>query len=330
MQYRGNCDILLLSMWFFMERIGLQNKDRTERGFDMEVELKTVSFGGYDRKAVETFITEMQEDYEKQIAQLKETTVKLGETVDSLRKMREVNMNESKATVDNLRTTNTDLQEEVDTLRARLQHFEERDADYQAKYESVSKVALDAQLRADKLVRDTEAECELKMAQTQSEIDRMVNETNVQCESQREETENACAKLTSETEEACRNMKESTERECAGLRSSTEYDCANKKLATDTYCDNLRTSTEEAMSTLRAETEADCDAMRAQAQEECDEMKAKTRDEVYMTRSQVKRECKTIGEFVSQLMESLDKVTEAAKETKEMTDNAFGDLHSEE
>ena len=181
-------------------------KDRTERGFDMEVELKTVSFGGYDRKAVETFITEMQEDYEKQIAQLKETTVKLGETVDSLRKMREVNMNESKATVDNLRTTNTDLQEEVDTLRARLQHFEERDADYQAKYESVSKVALDAQLRADKLVRDTEAECELKMAQTQSEIDRMVNETNVQCESQREETENQQAAARQDTRETARQV----------------------------------------------------------------------------------------------------------------------------
>ena len=296
----------------------------------MEVELKTVSFGGYDRKAVETFITEMQEDYENQIAQLKETTVKLGETVDSLRKMREVNMNESKATVDNLRTTNSDLQEEVDTLRARLQHFEERDADYQAKYESVSKVALDAQLRADKLVRDTEAECSLKQSQTQAEVEKLLKETNESCEAQKEETESACADLTSKTEESCRNLRETTERECMELRSSTEYDCANRKQETETYCVNLRSSTEDAMATLRAETEADCEAMKAQAEKECEDLKAKTRDEVYMTRSQVKRECRTIGEFVNQLMESLDKVTEAAKETKEMTDNAFGDLHSEE
>ena len=70
----------------------------------MDFELKTVSFGGYDKKAVETYITEMQEDYEKQITQLKETAAKLGETVDSLRKMREVNMSESKSTVDTLKS----------------------------------------------------------------------------------------------------------------------------------------------------------------------------------------------------------------------------------
>ena len=283
--------------------------------FKMEVELKTVSFGGYDRKAVETFITEMQEDYENQIAQLKETTVKLGETVDSLRKMREANMNESKATVDNLRSSNTELQDEVDVLRAKLANYEEKEADYQAKYESVSKVALDAQMRADKLVRDTEAECEMKKAQTEAETERLLSETTEQCEKQRSDTEEEGASLTRATEEACQEKRETTERECERQKSSTDYDCATLKLNTETYCDNLRKTTEE-----------ECQAMRAAAEAECDDMKAKTREEVHTTRSQVKKECESISGLVSLLMESVEKVSDAVKETKELTDSAFGDI----
>ena len=177
-----------------------------ERGTEMELELKTQSFGGYDKKAVENYIAEMQEDYEGQIAQLKETTQKLGETVDSLRKMREVNMNESKTTVENLKNTNTDLQEEVETLREKLAGFEEKQADYQAKYESVSKVALDAQMRADKLVRDTEAACEQKMAETTAEAAKLKAETSQWCEAQRAETTQWCESQRSETEAACARL----------------------------------------------------------------------------------------------------------------------------
>ena len=75
----------------------------------MDLELKTVSFGGYDKKSVEAYIAEMKNDYEGQIAELKGAAGKLSETVDSLRKMREVNMNESKSTVDNLKQVNNDL-----------------------------------------------------------------------------------------------------------------------------------------------------------------------------------------------------------------------------
>ena len=283
----------------------------------MEFELKTVSFGGYDKKAVETYITEMQEDYEKQITQLKETAAKLGETVDSLRKMREVNMSESKSTVDSLKTANADLQEEVETLRAKLADYEANEADYKAKYESVSKVALDAQLRADKQVRETEAECEKQKAEVAAELERMMNETRSQCDEQKAATEAECARMKEETTASCTELRETTKAECERQRSTTSYDCANEKLNTETYCENLKNT-----------TESECAKMKADAEAECEALKQKTREEVFTTRSQVKRECESIGEFVSQLQLSVEKVADAIKDTKELTDSAFGDLKS--
>ncbi|MBR0147461.1 MAG: hypothetical protein IJM25_12480 [Eubacterium sp.] len=284
----------------------------------MDFELKTVSFGGYDKKAVETYITEMQEDYEKQISQLKETTVKLGETVDSLRKMREVNMSESKDTVDKLKTANTDLQDELEMLRARLADFEANEADYKAKYESVSKVALDAQMRADKMVRDTNAECEKQKAEVAAELERMMNETRTQCDEEKATTEAECTRLMEETRTSCQELKERTEAECERQKSTTSYDCANQKLSMETYCENLKST-----------TESECEKMKTETETECETLKQKTREEVYTTRSQVKRECESISEFVSQLQLSVEKVQDAIKETKDLTDGAFGDLKTQ-
>ena len=284
----------------------------------MDFELKTVSFGGYDKKAVETYITEMQEDYEKQISQLKETTVKLGETVDSLRKMREVNMSESKDTVDKLKTANTDLQDELEMLRATLADFEANEADYQAKYESVSKVALDAQMRADKMVRDTNAECEKQKAEVAAELERMMNETRTQCDEEKATTEAECTRLMEETRTSCQELKERTEAECERQKSTTSYDCANQKLSMETYCENLKST-----------TESECEKMKTETETECEALKQKTREEVYTTRSQVKRECESISEFVSQLQLSVEKVQDAIKETKDLTDGAFGDLKTQ-
>ena len=298
-----------------------------ERGYIMDFELKTVSFGGYDKKAVENYIEEMQTDYEKQIAQLKETTAKLGETVDSLRKMREVNMNESKDTVDKLKVANTDLQDELDTMRAKLADYEANEEDYRAKYESVSKVALDAQMRADRMVRDTERECEEKRNEVAAELEKMMEETRSQCDELKATTEAECARMTEETTSSCNELKATTEAECERQRSTTSYDCANEKLTTETYCDNLRSTTESECATLRATTEAECEKMKADAETECDELKQKTREEVYTTRTQVKRECESISEFVTQLQESVENVVAAVKKTKDMTDGAFGDLN---
>ena len=302
-------------------------RDRIGKGVsEMEFELKTVSFGGYDKKAVETYITEMQEDYEKQITQLKETAAKLGETVDSLRKMREVNMSESKSTVDTLKTANADLQGELETLRAKLADYEANEAEYKTKYESISKVALDAQIRADRQIRETEEECRKQKEEVAAELERMMNETRTQCDEQKASTEAECTRLTQETTASCKEMRETTEAECERQKSTTSYDCANQKLNTETYCENLKNTTEAECARMNADTEAACENMRAEAEAECEAMKQKAREEVYTTRSQVKRECESISEFISQLQVSVEKAAAAIKDTKELTDGAFGDL----
>ena len=53
------------------------------------LKLQTVSFGGYDKKATETFILEEQKKYEDEINQLKADAEKLSEAVKGLQQMRE-------------------------------------------------------------------------------------------------------------------------------------------------------------------------------------------------------------------------------------------------
>ena len=78
----------------------------------MDVQLKTASFGGYDKKTVETYIEDMNKTHEKEVADLKANVLKLSETVKNLHTMREVNLNESSSTIDNLKKVNDDLQVE--------------------------------------------------------------------------------------------------------------------------------------------------------------------------------------------------------------------------
>ena len=69
----------------------------------MDLDIKTVSFGGYDKKATETYIMEQQKHYEGEISNLKEDATKLSEAVKGLQQMREANMSESKSTIHSLR-----------------------------------------------------------------------------------------------------------------------------------------------------------------------------------------------------------------------------------
>ena len=83
----------------------------------MDVTLKTTSFGGYDKKAVENYIDELTAEHEKEVADLKANVLKLSETVKNLHTMREVNLNESSSTIENLKKVNDELQVEVTQLR---------------------------------------------------------------------------------------------------------------------------------------------------------------------------------------------------------------------
>ena len=78
----------------------------------MDAQFKTVSFGGYDKKAVDLYVEEMTAEHEREVADLKSNVMKLSETVKNLHTMREVNLNESSSTIDNLKKVNDDLQAE--------------------------------------------------------------------------------------------------------------------------------------------------------------------------------------------------------------------------
>ena len=93
----------------------------------MDVTLKTTSFGGYDKKAVENYIDELTAEHEKEVADLKANVLKLSETVKNLHTMREVNLNESSSTIENLKKVNDELQVEVTQLRDKMTAYETRE-----------------------------------------------------------------------------------------------------------------------------------------------------------------------------------------------------------
>ncbi len=273
----------------------------------MEAQFKTVSFGGYDKKAVDTYIAQMEADYEKEIASLKANATKLSDTVKNLHTMREVNMNESKGTIDNLKSVNEKLQVEIDNLKSELESYKSKEMESATRYESISRTLLQARESADALSQKTNAECEAKRMQTEIECQQIRDEAVSFSEELKASTTEECERLTAETKSACQELKETT--------------FAN--------CDNLKRQTREETDALTEETETKCRNMVAETTAQCDAMKSAARVEVYNARMTVKRECESISDFVAQLMVSVDNVSKACIETKEFTDSAFGDLSSQ-
>ena len=110
----------------------------------MAAEFKSVSFGGYDKKQVDIYIEETEAAYRNEIEELKENVAKLSDTVKSLHTMREVNQNESKATIDELKRSNESLEVEVEKLREEVEVYRKRDVESANRYESISKTLLSA------------------------------------------------------------------------------------------------------------------------------------------------------------------------------------------
>ena len=270
----------------------------------MDLQIKTTSFGGYDKKAVEAYIEEMNETHEKEIAELKANIVKLSETVKNLHTMREVNMNESSSTIDNLKKANDELSLEAVQLREKLEVYKQREDESASRYESISRTLLEARENADTLLRQTEAQCREKQSATEAYCDDLTAKTVSECEDLRSTTN-------SEIEELKRVAQEETDT----LRSNTEYDCRILNEQTTTECENLLTN-----------TTAECEEMRANAIAECEDMRNQARLDSYNTRMAVKRECESVSDFMSQLMLSVDNVVRACDETKKVADQAFPDL----
>ena len=110
----------------------------------MALEIKTVSFGGYDKGATEKYVLEQKKHYEDEITKLKEDATKLSEAVKGLQQMREANMTESKSTIDDLKSVNEQLQVEVEKLKEDLEGYKKREMESASRYESISRTLLSA------------------------------------------------------------------------------------------------------------------------------------------------------------------------------------------
>ena len=310
---------------------------KKERGNQMDFDIKTVSFGGYDKKATETYIAEQQKKYEDEIAKLKEDATKLSEAVKGLQQMREANMTESKSTIDNLKLANEDMQREIARLNEELEGFRNRESEPASRYESISRTLLAARENADSLTRKTNEECERKTAETNAQCQAMIEETNARCEQLKNATDTECDRLMSQTQSSCQEQKETTYAECENLRRRTKEEtdqlsqdtqlrCNMLTRETQERCDALTRETQERCDNLNAQTEAACARLKEDTISECDKLKADTRDEIRMNRALVKREFDSIGGFMTQLQTALSDVNAAVDETKRITDSAFSDL----
>jgi len=283
----------------------------------MDVQFKTASFGGYDKKAVDAYIEDTRKAHEKEVADLKANVLKLSETVKNLHSMRETNINESTATIENLKKVNDELSLEVAQLREKMETYTSRDQESAARYESISRTLLEARENADTLQRQTEAECQALKSSVEAECQRLQTETAAACEKMMIDTTDECERMHSETVSTCEKMKAETTSACQERRDST--------YAT---CDDYKRRTEDEVTALRANAEYEAKSLREQTEAECEELRIQARTEAYTTRMNVKRECESVSDYMAQLKLALDNVVQAVSDAKEVTDIAFPELNS--
>lgn len=281
----------------------------------MDTTFKTASFGGYDKKAVDAYIEETTLAHQKEVDDLKANVVKLSETVKSLHTMREVNLNESSSTIDNLKKVNDELQREVDRLKKELDFYRQKENESASRYESISRTLLEARENADRLLQDTNKVCEEKRAKVEADCNALVTETENECQRMANETTESCEKLTTETVAKCQEMKESTFANCEAEKRQTREELETLKNETENYCNGLK-----------EETERGCKELSDQTILECEDMKTQARNDAYSVRMNVKKECESLANYMSQLMIAVDHVVTACGETKQIADQAFPGL----
>ncbi|MCR5214674.1 MAG: hypothetical protein K6E10_09670 [Eubacterium sp.] len=306
----------------------------------MELDIKTVSFGGYDKKATETYIAEKSKAYEDEIAKLKEDATKLSEAVKGLQQMREANMSESKSTIENLQSINEELETEVNKLKLDLEMYKKKEIESATQYESISRTLLAARVNADELTQKTEAECEAKMSETTAQCKAMMDdttykcktmmdETNSRCEQLKSATESECDRLISETQSSCQEKKESTYAECESLRRKTREETDRLNNETQYRCDNLKAQTESACERLKNDTITACDEQRAKVNEESEQKRDRLKKEFeaiggYMT--QVNMALNQISLSIEQFSDPLEGLKSSVIDTKKLTERLSGNL----
>ena len=292
----------------------------------MDLQIKTASFGGYDKKAVEAYIDDLRSSHEKEVSDLKANVLKLSETVKNLHTMREVNLNESSSTIDNLKKVNDELQVEVTQLKDQLESYKVKEDESASRYESISRTLLEARESADVLIRQTQRDCDMKRAQVEAECEKLSQDTTNACNQMMQETTAECERLSTETTAACDRLNIETQNACDELKETTYANCEELKRQTKEETDSLRAQTEYECRTLQEQTTESCEELTNNTIAECDEMKNQARIVAYNTRMAVKRECESVSGFLAQMISAVDNVSKACDDAKAIADQAFPEL----
>ncbi len=273
---------------------------------DMDM-FKTVKFGGYDKSSVDYYIEDLKSQHEKEVSELKANVNKLSEAVLSLKTMREVNMNESNKTIEELKNSNAEYESEIESLKEQINAYKQREYESAGRYESISRTLLEARESADLLIAQTNKKCEEQEAEVTARCEEMENETTARCNALDSETKQKCQEMFDQTETACNSMKEQAYNES----------------------ERLRTKAHEAAEAVRAQTEYECRTQKEEAQKEAESIVNQATSEAYMLRKNVKRECESVSRYMSDLLASLDGVVNACSVTKDVADKAFTGLKSD-
>lgn len=279
---------------------------------------KTAKFGGYDKASVDYYIDDMKSQHAREVDELKANVNKLSEAVLSLKTMREVNMNESTKTIEDLKNSNAELESEIESLKEQVNAYKQREFESAGRYESISRTLLEARESADLLISQTNKKCEEQEAEVAAKCEALERETNERCEA-----------LERETTARCNAMDEDTRQRCQDMYDQTETTCANLKEQAYSESERTRNSAREAADSLKAQTEYECKTQKENAQKEAESIINQATSEAYMLRKNVKRECESVSQYMSELLSSLDGVVNACSVTKDVADRAFTGLKSE-
>lgn len=182
-----------------------------------EENFKTVSFGGYDKVAVDRYIDDLEKKHMQDIHDLKQTISKLSETVKSLQLVKDSMSSENNQAIENMQKYNESLQQELEKANRKLAEQEEQSKDYSSKMEAISKTLVETNERCAAMKREAEEESEKLRALAQEEYQQSVEKTESECQKMLEEAKEEKEKMLSEAREKVSATRDSIKRECESV-----------------------------------------------------------------------------------------------------------------
>lgn len=145
-----------------------------------EERFKMASFGGYDKIAVDEYISKMEEQHKQDVDDLKQTISKLSETVKSLQLVKDSMNSESNQAIENMQKYNESLQLELEKAKRKLEEKEENSKSYTDKMEIISRTLVETNERCDFLLKDAQRRSEQIIAAAKEESDRIISGADAQ------------------------------------------------------------------------------------------------------------------------------------------------------